>query len=75
MHLREKLQEKIEVKAIKTEIIEMCANCKYWEKIIDPMGSCKRYPPVQPNTDNEADVNFPLTRRDTWCGEYRYKGK
>ena len=61
-----------------------CKGCKWWlEKYSDDgdylhMGECHRYPPIPFRSSNDADVRkinasctFPITAKDSFCGEFK----
>jgi len=46
-----------------------CATCRWWRRINDWIGECRRMPP-QP-AENMSDPRWwPATHYDDWCGEH-----
>lgn len=52
--------------------VEECAGCRFWKEIdqFKQTGDCRRYPPKQRGV---GLAEFPETRRDMWCGEWKAK--
>lgn len=55
-----------------------CFDCKFFDKINNKVGLCKRYPPTvwgnPPSRDDpnfSMQVNFPMVDADEWCGEFK----
>lgn len=55
---------------------ENCVNCKFFNTeerfkhhFMD--GTCRRHPPV---SKDQNLIDFPFTREDWWCGEWRCRG-
>jgi len=53
-----------------TPAVEECAGCRAWKALdqFQQTGDCRRYPPIQRGT---GLAEFPETRRDMWCGEWK----
>ncbi len=61
---------------------DQCENCKFWVKIEDNEGACRRHPPKVVNSGfgfivagngfffGDRDTKWPRTCFDDWCGEY-----
>ena len=63
-------------------MIEVCANCRFWERFNEYIGSCRRFPPSFPDdlqvaqfTDYAGKVcyrdRWPRTAQGSWCGEFQ----
>lgn len=50
--------------------VHNCKTCKFWCKINDAYGMCRRYPPMIPPSHMDTTSVFPTTRDNMWCGEY-----
>ena len=50
--------------------VVQCATCHFWVKRDDDsVGECHRYPP----TFEHPGDQFPQTKGDQWCGEWKKK--
>lgn len=54
--------------------IKACFTCMFWEpshreQMLPPYGECRRNPPRLPRMGGFGE--WPRTRRDDFCGEYR----
>lgn len=74
---------------MKTEDVEWCASCKFWEEHrdnVEETGNCARFPPIldiigrMKNLGNNEDIKtdssawaFPCTLRTDWCGEFIFR--
>lgn len=50
-----------------------CGKCKYF-KTVDAIGECRRFPPNQDGEGSRTVDEFPIVKKDFWCGEYKKKG-
>lgn len=41
-----------------------CKNCKWYDKIDDQKGLCRKLPPILPSSE------FPRVKKDDWCSHY-----
>jgi hypothetical protein len=55
---------------MKTHLIPVCKNCKFWEPWSDYNGGCRRYPPTVLVEDGVKYSNIPQTDSSDWCGEF-----
>lgn len=46
--------------------LQMCQTCRWWNRLDDENGECRRYPP-QVVQDGDA---FPVMESEDWCGEW-----
>lgn len=50
---------------------EQCSNCRFWHVTPEPAaGSCRRHSPA---TANGIGALWPLTRDNSWCGDYEMR--
>lgn len=57
-----------------------CETCRYWSKISDRSGACRRRAPM-PLVTGQADMDrdipgwagWPATVNNDWCGEYEVR--
>ncbi len=68
-------------KITKYNDVKQCSNCKYWmvdtydfddDSVESDYGFCRRYPPKNQEDDNNG---FPVTHKETWCGEFTFHKK
>jgi hypothetical protein len=54
-----------------------CGHCMWWEPVNSVAGQCRRRAPHPTPMEMVADGHYwPITRRETWCGDYeRVDGK
>lgn len=53
-----------------------CETCKFWYRLDDEEGMCRRYPPFTVRTDPNIGMDaftFPATSMSEWCGEHQPK--
>jgi hypothetical protein len=46
-----------------------CQNCRYWHRLTEPLGECRRRAPTNP--PGSPNAAFPGTFADTYCWEWR----
>lgn len=48
-----------------------CDNCKYWLRMVEQKGVCRRFPAtVFKTSPTEFTSSFPPMAANGWCGEY-----
>ena len=51
-----------------------CGKCMFFKPVMS-IGECRRFPP-KPDEKGEHSVDdFPIVRKDSWCGEYKKGAK
>lgn len=58
-----------------------CSDCRFWHRLGEAEGICRRYPPtrlhdVEPKEhqfDGPEFYGYPITLDCMWCGEHRLK--
>ncbi len=49
-----------------------CKGCQFWDEFNPGThGFCRRYPPSVHGPELDVRVEWPLTHRSDWCGEWR----
>lgn len=53
----------------------LCTTCRWWYRLDDESGECRRHPPTVVPIFAEAMSCWPITHDDEWCGEWQPAGK
>ena len=65
--------------------VQWCEFCLYWDKFHEgdggeALGECRRYAPrpkitSEPEIEGKENVEWPITRENEFCGEFKYDEK
>lgn len=48
-----------------------CEHCRYWSEGESNRKDCRRHSPELATTIGDNHANWPSTKKDEWCGDYR----
>jgi hypothetical protein len=48
-----------------------CADCRFWHRLGEENGECRRYPPAIGDKTGSRNAAWPTTFDDDWCGEWK----
>ena len=49
-----------------------CSECRFWDEFSPGLhGVCRRFPPSVHGPELDTRVEWPLTHRKEWCGEWK----
>lgn len=51
----------------------ICSNCVYWNNHASSGGVCKRYPPKIVVVNGDSKSQWPITKSNDTCGEFKSK--
>jgi hypothetical protein len=50
---------------------ECCGNCRWFARISEDTGLCRRYPPVPIQQNGAISSEFPVVMSESICGEFK----
>lgn len=51
-----------------------CEKCKFFKPVMS-IGECRRFPPTSDGKGLHSVDNYPMVRKNYWCGEYKKGAK